>query len=263
MIKKSARNIQILISLLLVLGALFVFRQNVAAQGSGAIWTTNETCGNPQNVNHYSTGDAVYINGAGFKSGKYNWTITGQPGGASNHPGIIVASGSFTVDESGSFCFLAYIIGQEDGGVYKATFGNKKDNYSVNQITPDPDPDPDPKGDPDPHGDLDPDPDPKGDPDPHGDPDPDPDPKGDPDPHGDLDPDPDPKGDPDPLEEPDPASEPDPVQGSAPVLAQSVPAPVIAPVTGPASSPTGLILSAVSMFGLSGLSLGIWLKRRK
>ncbi|MBW6466406.1 MAG: hypothetical protein K0B06_07890 [Brevefilum sp.] len=47
------------------------------------------------------------------------------------------------------------------------------------------------------------------------------------------------------------------------VTPQSTPAPVIAPATGSPSGPGTLITAASSVLGLSGISLGIWLKRRK
>jgi hypothetical protein len=47
------------------------------------------------------------------------------------------------------------------------------------------------------------------------------------------------------------------------VTPQSTPAPVIAPATGSPSGPGALIAAASSVLGLSGISLGVWLKRRK
>ncbi|MFU8827607.1 MAG: hypothetical protein ACNA70_08980, partial [Brevefilum sp.] len=143
-----------------------------------------------------------------------DWDITGLTGGASNHPNIAVAEGTWSVDESGAFCFLAYTIGQADGGTYKASFGNKFDNYRV---------------------------------------------------IGDVEPTPIPTQEPTPVptEEPTPVPTQDPEGEPPPTVAQSTPAPAIAPTTGAASGPTALIATAVSTLGLSGLSLGVWLKRRK
>ncbi len=98
---------------------------------SGATWTTSETCGDPQNVNEYDIGDIVYINGANFDEGEYDWEIKGQPGQASCDPNTVVASGAYTVDESGAFCFEAYTVQEGDCGVYKSFFSNKHDNYHV------------------------------------------------------------------------------------------------------------------------------------
>ena len=93
----------LLISILLMVVSVLNFYA-VAAQQVGAIWTTTGSCGDPQNINHYSTGDDVYINGDNFEPGQYDWTITGQPGGASNHPGMVVASGSnYEIGASGAF----------------------------------------------------------------------------------------------------------------------------------------------------------------
>jgi hypothetical protein len=47
------------------------------------------------------------------------------------------------------------------------------------------------------------------------------------------------------------------------VTPQSTPAPVIAPATGSPYGPGVLIAAASSVLGLSGISLGLWLKRRK
>jgi hypothetical protein len=45
----------------LSLFVLSVFCLSLVAAGSGAIWTTTSTCGNPQNVNQYAAGEKVYI----------------------------------------------------------------------------------------------------------------------------------------------------------------------------------------------------------
>lgn len=110
----------------------------VFAQGnSGAIWTTHDDCGDiTQDVNHYEKGQWVYINGANFNPGTYDWTIKGQPGNASEDPGDTVAAGQVSVDESGNFCFAAYQVQDDDGGEYKVKVGNKGDNYRVKIGTP-------------------------------------------------------------------------------------------------------------------------------
>lgn len=100
--------------------------------GSGAIWTTKNDCGDEQqDVNEYDIGEVIYINGANFDEGTYDWEIKGQPGQASCDPNQIVVSGDYTVDESGAFCFEAYTVEEGDCGVYKAKFSNKQDNYHV------------------------------------------------------------------------------------------------------------------------------------
>lgn len=126
-----------LISTLLLV--LIVGTSAVSAQDedrySGRIWTTHGDCGEfSQDVNEYSRGDVVYINGDGFASlGIYDWTITGNPGGSSADPGIEVASGTdYQVKEDGTFCFGAYTVKDDDGGVYTVDFGDaKNDNYHV------------------------------------------------------------------------------------------------------------------------------------
>lgn len=99
---------------------------------SGSIWTTTNLCGTEQqDVNKYNIGETVYINGAGFDAGDYEWTITGQPGQASCDPKIVVASDAQTVDSSGAFCFAAYTVQSDDCGEYSVDFGKKNDNYNV------------------------------------------------------------------------------------------------------------------------------------
>ena len=104
------------------------------AGGSGAIWTTNGACGDEgQDANHFRIGDEVYINGSNFEPGTYNWAITGNPGGSSCDPGIVVASGTVEVDSSGAFCFSAYTVREDDCGEYRYTVGGKNDNYRVEE----------------------------------------------------------------------------------------------------------------------------------
>ena len=122
--------------------------------GSGAIWTTKATCGTPdQDVNHFNAGDAVYINGENFDLGlTYDWSITGNPGGASTDPNTVVAGGTLSINGSGgvtvnwttgtayagtvtgaggAFCFQAYLVQSDDGGEYQVKVGSKGDNYRV------------------------------------------------------------------------------------------------------------------------------------
>lgn len=125
----------------LVVGMLPVGQVSASKGGNpGAIWTTNGDCGDAsQDVNHFATGDVVYINGSGFDDNtSYDWQIKGQPGGASADPNIIVASGSVTTDGDGNFCFAAYTIAADDDGEYSVKVGNKGDNYRVEGSTPPP-----------------------------------------------------------------------------------------------------------------------------
>lgn len=129
--KKSI--VVITIALLLAIGIAGSSAYATQAQpGAGAIWTTNIDCGvDTQDENHYAKGSWVYINGANFDPGTYDWFIEGQPGNASDDPNIKVAQGSFSVDDTGAFCFAAYQVQMDDGGEYKADFDGKKDNYRV------------------------------------------------------------------------------------------------------------------------------------
>lgn len=114
---------------------------NVQAD-SGAIWTTNASCGAVgQDLNHFAKGQLIYVNGAGFDANQVlNWDITGNPGGSSCDPNQVVASGTITADSTGAFCFAAYTVAQDDCGEYKVNVGNKGDNYRVDddQISPTP-----------------------------------------------------------------------------------------------------------------------------
>jgi len=106
--------------------------------GSGTIWTTRDDCGTEQqNVNHYITGDEVWINGKNFDKNKwYSWSIEGKPGGASCDPGQTVALGYKKTDGNGNFCFEAYTVKSDDCGEYSVKFGNKNDNFHVDTIVP-------------------------------------------------------------------------------------------------------------------------------
>jgi hypothetical protein len=107
-----------------------------SADNPGAIWTTKIDCGDEtQDVNHYAIGDDVYIHGANFNPGVKEWSIEGQPGGASCDPNIVVASGNITIGSSGEFCINAYTVQVGDCGEYKANVGNKNDNYRVDEPT--------------------------------------------------------------------------------------------------------------------------------
>src|SRR3990172_2225015 len=113
---------------------------------SGSIWTTRSTCipPAPQDENHYTWGEEVFIGGSNFDPDTvYHWGITGQPGDASADPGIIVAAwymapGTIiTSDEDGYFCFKAYTIASDDSGEYSVDVfevggtNAKNDNYHV------------------------------------------------------------------------------------------------------------------------------------
>jgi len=123
--------------ILAILAVISIFAiQTVKAQdiqnNNGAIWTTDGSCGDAsQDVNHFQKGHSIYINGSGFDAGSADWTITGNPGNASTDPNIVVASGTVIIDDSGSFCFNAYTVKDDDGGEYSVKVGNKGDNYRV------------------------------------------------------------------------------------------------------------------------------------
>jgi uncharacterized repeat protein (TIGR01451 family) len=104
-----------------------------ASAAAGSIWTTRGDCIDPQDANQYAFNEWVQLNGANFDPGQeVDWTIEGQPGGASCDPGAIVAYGTVTADSTGAFCFPAYQVNPDDCGTYSVTAtGTKGDNYRV------------------------------------------------------------------------------------------------------------------------------------
>jgi len=119
-----------------VLGCFMKSGKSGALAGSGSIWTTNIDCGDEdQDINHFAVGHEVHINGANFAEGTYLWTITGNPGGSSCDPGLIVASGNVIIDSTGAFCIDAYTIQVGDCGEYKVDVDGKNDNYRVDDTT--------------------------------------------------------------------------------------------------------------------------------
>jgi hypothetical protein len=106
--------------------------ETTIVQDGGSIWTTRDDCGNDtQNVNEYDVGDEVFINGANFDINiSVSWDITGAPG--SCDPSIVVASGSYDTGPYGEFCFSAYVIQNDDCGIYHVDVDGKNDNFNVN-----------------------------------------------------------------------------------------------------------------------------------
>jgi hypothetical protein len=105
---------------------------------SGAIWT-RYSCDNPQDANHYSIGQDVFVKGEGFDSQEtFDVFDTGQPGGASGDPNIEVARKSVTTDGEGSFCIDLYKVKPDDWGEYTVDTshvgGSKNDNYRVEGV---------------------------------------------------------------------------------------------------------------------------------
>ena len=127
--------LRILFVLFIVLSVNALIASVGFAKNEGAIWTTNSDCGDiTQNGNHYNTGETVFINGANFDPGTYDWDISGQPGNASSAQGAQVAGGTIVVGDDGGFCFPAYTISAGDWGEFKANVSNKNDNFSANSI---------------------------------------------------------------------------------------------------------------------------------
>ncbi|MBN2045955.1 MAG: hypothetical protein JW757_13115 [Anaerolineales bacterium] len=141
----AAGSVMVIVSMLLSLVPAVPTR---AQTGSGAIWTTNTSCGNPtQNDNAYAYPESVYIHYHNFEPGiSFTWSITGVSGLDQK---VQIASGSGTInyeyDNGTRGCFKAYDLQPDDGGVYKAALnpagGNEKyDNFSVAYSEPTPTP---------------------------------------------------------------------------------------------------------------------------
>lgn len=138
-------------STLLPLAALVAPAMTMAAKvHTGAIWTTDVPCDDtaPQNRNHYDIGEWVVIHGEGFMPDvSLDWTVTGQPGGASADPGLVVASGTSVADADGALCVEAYQVQRDDWGEYtvdasQSGESTKNDNYRVDRPTDETDEDP-------------------------------------------------------------------------------------------------------------------------
>jgi len=103
----------------------------------GAIWTTSNTCGNPdQNVNLYAVGETIFINGANFPAiTGFPWDITRVSGGSSKPT---IASGTLTTGSDGAFCIAAHEVQASDAGyTYQAGVGDvKSDNFRVAAADP-------------------------------------------------------------------------------------------------------------------------------
>jgi hypothetical protein len=112
----------------------------VQAKASGAIWTTSEPCSIPadQDQNHYAIGETIYVRADGLTAGAtYTITFTGNPGGSSGDPGVIVFTGTGTADADGYFCAQGYTVQPDDWGEYTVDLYDSSgkhisnDNYRV------------------------------------------------------------------------------------------------------------------------------------
>ncbi|MCH7850989.1 MAG: hypothetical protein IH845_05085 [Nanoarchaeota archaeon] len=122
---------------LVVMSFSLVSANSGSSSPHGSIWTTTSLCGEEsQDVNHYNLNESVYINGENFEEGSYDWTVSGLGGSkksrASCDPFDTVATGTYSVNSSGDFCFEAYTVALDDCGEYRVKFDNKKDNFRVN-----------------------------------------------------------------------------------------------------------------------------------
>ena len=121
---------------LTILSLMIISLIGIVSAETGTIWTTRDDCGDEtKNVNHYEVGEAIWINGYNFEAGEYEWNIMGlgqsEDSQASCDPNVIVASGDYTVNETGAFCFDAYVVQNDDCGQYQADFNHKHDTYHV------------------------------------------------------------------------------------------------------------------------------------
>jgi len=129
----STKKNFVILSAVLLFSILIISSVSAGTSGVTSIWTTDVSCGTTsQDVNSYSVGEHVFINGQGNSlTGSEAWSIVGTPG--SCDPGITVASGTISDGwSSGSttFCFDSYTVQVGDCGVYKVNVEGKKDNYN-------------------------------------------------------------------------------------------------------------------------------------
>jgi len=139
----KTRILQVLFifSVLLSLSALMASKVIAAAGDTGAIWTTDAGCVS-QNVNHYTTGQLVYISGHQFEDGAtLTWSISGDNG--VNVTGSVTAQVKTGEEQKGGqFCISAYTITANDFGVFRVDVSNKKDNFKANPGVVNPTPTP-------------------------------------------------------------------------------------------------------------------------
>jgi len=131
----KTRILQVLFifSVLLSLSALMASKVIAAAGDTGAIWTTDSSCGENKK-NQYVTGEMVWISGHQFEANEaLTWSVTKIGGGT-------VVSGSVTAqvkigeeNKGGQFCVSAYTITANDSGVFKVKVSdNKNSNFQAN-----------------------------------------------------------------------------------------------------------------------------------
>ena len=251
--RTSARATRVAASSLLALSALSVgMGSTLAAGAGGSIWTTNDPCSNQaaQNTNEYTAGDTVYVRGDNFaETAAIEWTITGAPGGGSGDPNAVVAFGSSATDAVGGFCLEAYVVANDDWGVYSVdvTEGKtkKNDNFRVDAPTapePTPEPTPEATAEPTPEPTVEPTPEPTVEPtaEPTPEPtaeataDPTPEPTVEPTPEPTAEPTPEPTVEPTPEPTPEPTAEPTPEPTAEPTQEPTIEVIVVVPTDPPA-----------------------------
>lgn len=133
------KKVLIILAVAILVIASFTSYQTMASKAQadpGEIWTTRKDCEHLNlEVEQFSHGDWVYINGKDFDPGTYEWAVSGPADKGSDYYGKTVAFGEILVDESGLFDLPVYQIMEEDTGLYYISVGNKQTNYSVNIAT--------------------------------------------------------------------------------------------------------------------------------
>lgn len=98
-----------------------------STQNGGSIYTSNQGC-SIQDLNHYQVGEVVYIHFANFSPGWY-WLTMQQTDG---NPKPIVEGPRMVYLSSSNGCITGHTVGgSEAGHEFKATLGDKTDNYGV------------------------------------------------------------------------------------------------------------------------------------
>lgn len=127
--KDDRRKGYVLIALSIIIIGLII---GLVLSAQGTTWTTKDCLHGATPGDTYKPGDQLYIYGKNFDPGTYHWSITGQPGSGSCHPGQVIAEGDYYFDSAeGETCFRAYIIKNRECGEYKVDFAGKTNNYKI------------------------------------------------------------------------------------------------------------------------------------
>lgn len=94
------------------------------------LWFTKGGCGSA-GVTHFQAGDVIYLNGTDFPPGPTEYTIYGQPGSCDEY--VTIVRQVYTVDATGTFCFAAYSVADDDCGEYSVQMGECYNLFTVDR----------------------------------------------------------------------------------------------------------------------------------